>query len=526
MSLYYCLATPAGPLARAAALAASALAVATLLASLSSVAEDYFTPGLTSLAAALRLPPRLAGATLLALGNGAPDIGAAVAAVRTGEVDLAHGALLGGGLFVGCGVAGCVLRAAGGAHARGALVRDVGAYGVAVAATALILKSGAAGPGAAAALLTLYGLYVVAVAAADTARVVADARRDAAADDEPLLGPPPEADLPPGTAPGGGGSRRVSRLDEVEMTLSDLAASLSAASPRLIDGDVAPLSDDGGGGGDGFPASPLAPSPADAAASALTVAAAALARAVAVVDAPLAFGRAVTIPVADRPRWLPPSLALAPPACVAYLGAPWPAVVAAAAVSFPVAALTAAAALPAAAPVLARLPRRAAPALLSAASALGFIAAALWVDGVASELVGALQLVGVASRVPPSVLGGTLLAWGNSVGDLVTNVAVARRGLANMALTACYAGPATNLLIGLGAGVARAAAASPSGSIPVRLSPAGAAATAYALAMVAVVLGVGAACGRRLPARTAWGLGGIYGAYVATAVALSAAGKR
>jgi sodium/potassium/calcium exchanger 6 len=45
------------------------------------------------------------------------------------------------------------------------------------------------------------------------------------------------------------------------------------------------------------------------------------------------------------------------------------------------------------------------------------------------------------------VLGLTVLAWGNSVGDMSTNCAMARKGLANMAMTACYAGPVFNLLV-------------------------------------------------------------------------------
>ena len=46
----------------------------------------------------------------------------------------------------------------------------------------------------------------------------------------------------------------------------------------------------------------------------------------------------------------------------------------------------------------------------------------------------------------------TVLAWGNSMADLSANVTLARKGLANMAITACFAGPVFNILIGLGAG--------------------------------------------------------------------------
>ena len=45
-----------------------------------------------------------------------------------------------------------------------------------------------------------------------------------------------------------------------------------------------------------------------------------------------------------------------------------------------------------------------------------------------------------------------MLAWGNSIGDLSTNMAMARKGLANMAMTACFAGPVFNMLVGLGLG--------------------------------------------------------------------------
>ena len=49
-------------------------------------------------------------------------------------------------------------------------------------------------------------------------------------------------------------------------------------------------------------------------------------------------------------------------------------------------------------------------------------------------------------------MGLTILAWGNSMADLSANVTMARKGLANMAMTACFAGPVFNILIGLGLG--------------------------------------------------------------------------
>lgn len=50
----------------------------------------------------------------------------------------------------------------------------------------------------------------------------------------------------------------------------------------------------------------------------------------------------------------------------------------------------------------------------------------------------------------PAIMGVTVLAWGNSVGDLVADVALAKTGQPVVALAGCYAGPLFNMLVGLG----------------------------------------------------------------------------
>lgn len=82
----------------------------------------------------------------------------------------------------------------------------------------------------------------------------------------------------------------------------------------------------------------------------------------------------------------------------------------------------------------------------------GFAIAATWIDFIADQLVGLLDFLGTICRIPGSVMGLTILAWGNSMGDLSANMALSRKGLANMAITACFAGPVFNILIGLSAG--------------------------------------------------------------------------
>lgn len=84
----------------------------------------------------------------------------------------------------------------------------------------------------------------------------------------------------------------------------------------------------------------------------------------------------------------------------------------------------------------------------------GFAVAAMWISLFASEIVGLLQFFGMLSKIDPSVLGVTVLAWGNSLMDYLNNTAMAgrSRGGNSMAMTACFAGPLFNMLVGLGLG--------------------------------------------------------------------------
>jgi len=68
----------------------------------------------------------------------------------------------------------------------------------------------------------------------------------------------------------------------------------------------------------------------------------------------------------------------------------------------------------------------------------------------ANVLIDLLNLFGIITRIPASALGLTILAWGNSVGDLMTDLAIARKGFGEMAMTGCYAGPLFNALFGFG----------------------------------------------------------------------------
>lgn len=82
----------------------------------------------------------------------------------------------------------------------------------------------------------------------------------------------------------------------------------------------------------------------------------------------------------------------------------------------------------------------------------GFAIAATWLDSIADKLVEILELFGIVLEIPSTVLGLTVLAFGNSIQDLVANFTLSKKGLSTMATTACFAGPIFNLCVGLGFG--------------------------------------------------------------------------
>ena len=76
--------------------------------------------------------------------------------------------------------------------------------------------------------------------------------------------------------------------------------------------------------------------------------------------------------------------------------------------------------------------------------------AVVWIYALANEIVALLKVFGVALGFSDAILGLTLLAWGNSISDLVADVAVARRGFPRMGFSASFGGPLFNLLLGIG----------------------------------------------------------------------------
>ncbi|KAI9365466.1 Sodium/calcium exchanger protein-domain-containing protein [Zopfochytrium polystomum] len=80
----------------------------------------------------------------------------------------------------------------------------------------------------------------------------------------------------------------------------------------------------------------------------------------------------------------------------------------------------------------------------------GFTASIIWIHIVVTEIVGLLKTFGLLLGISDAVLGMTVFAIGNSLGDLTTNYSMAQMGLPMMAMGACFGTPLMNMLIGVG----------------------------------------------------------------------------
>ncbi|EDS37108.1 sodium/potassium/calcium exchanger 6 [Culex quinquefasciatus] len=83
-------------------------------------------------------------------------------------------------------------------------------------------------------------------------------------------------------------------------------------------------------------------------------------------------------------------------------------------------------------------------------AALAFAGSIQVIYVVAQEVVSLLVTIGLVLNLSKSMLGLSVLAWGNSIGDLFSNITLAKRGYGRMAFAASFGGPFFNLCLGLG----------------------------------------------------------------------------
>jgi sodium/potassium/calcium exchanger 6 len=83
-------------------------------------------------------------------------------------------------------------------------------------------------------------------------------------------------------------------------------------------------------------------------------------------------------------------------------------------------------------------------------SMAGFVVSIAWISTIAAQVVAVLKALAVIMNMSHAIMGLTIFAVGNSLGDLVADITVARLGYPIMALSACLGGPMLNILLGIG----------------------------------------------------------------------------
>ncbi len=81
---------------------------------------------------------------------------------------------------------------------------------------------------------------------------------------------------------------------------------------------------------------------------------------------------------------------------------------------------------------------------------LGFGISVSWISTIAAELISIIKFFALLLDLSDAILGITIFAIGNSLGDFISNFTIARMGFPMMALSACFGGPLLNILLGIG----------------------------------------------------------------------------
>ncbi|KAE8679006.1 Cation/calcium exchanger 2 [Hibiscus syriacus] len=380
---------------------------------LGNTASEYFCYSLESLSSLLKLSPTLAGVTLLSLGNGAPDVFSSIVSfMDSGTQDVGINTVLGGVFFVTCVVVGTIGTFVHRKRVpvnKPAFVRDVCYLLLVLASLILILSIGEVSVWAAIAFSSMYIVYVIFVY---IMYIVWNSGRTGMYSDSSC-----NSDL---SIPILKGIGKV-ELDNLEAgDLEDEKA-------------------------DGFKRCCLCSRTSDTCSMLLGI-----------LEMPLYLPRRLTIPIACEERWSKPVAVVSVTLAPILLSVLWDLQDDNLTFETELVVYVIGILVGTGFGVLAYLKtENSSPpkTCLFPWLAGGFVMSVVWSYIIAQELVAILISVGYIQSISQSVLGFTVLAWGNSLGDLVTNLSMALNGGpegVQVAISGCYAGPIFNTLFGLG----------------------------------------------------------------------------
>lgn len=86
-------------------------------------------------------------------------------------------------------------------------------------------------------------------------------------------------------------------------------------------------------------------------------------------------------------------------------------------------------------------------------SLFGFALSAFWLSTIADEVVSIMKALSAIVGLSEAILGFTVFAIGNCIDDYVADMTVTEHGHPIMALAACFGGPLLNILLGLGVSI-------------------------------------------------------------------------